>query len=167
MKNLIHTIECVRETTRQEGLITSWKQRWPKYCRSCGGLGGHHDPGVYRYPDGSGEPPSFDECECIDEGRCPRCGMDWNILLSSIDDPFYTLTSTAEGYHLVEFLADNEWPCPCCGWSWGLNSEDVCPLNVSELGPCECELEYDARLEKEYHEMMQREYNEKERDLGL
>jgi hypothetical protein len=150
---LIHSISCIKETAEHREFIRAWEQWWPNYCRKCGAVGGFHNPGVYRYPDGSGEPPSFDECECIDEGRCPRCGMDWKIPLDISEE----LAPDVDTIWLDTFLFEKSYPCPCCGWNWGNGDYDCHPPEVSDLAPCDCEVEYEDRLQKEYWKMMEEE----------
>jgi hypothetical protein len=92
---MVHTPECQAGMARAEEVRADWVAQWPNYCRECGGEGLHHYPGVYRYPDGSGEPPSTDPCEgCVCQGKCSRCGAEGL-------DP-----ETAEG------------PCKTCGWNY-------------------------------------------------
>jgi hypothetical protein len=50
-----------------------WKAKWPNHCQSCGGWGGHVVHGVRYYPDGSGEPDSYDPCENLPDDICHRC----------------------------------------------------------------------------------------------
>jgi hypothetical protein len=41
--------------------------KWPKYCRTCNGIGGHkNDPAKFPTPC----------AECYGRGRCGRCGSD-------------------------------------------------------------------------------------------
>lgn len=82
----------------------------PKPCQACGGTGGEYDPGVWMYPDGSGEPPSFEACpECLghqvetapdsddwqDDPLCPNCGERLNCAYEDAGDK----------------------PCANCGWT--------------------------------------------------
>jgi hypothetical protein len=149
MSELIHTPECIKETEAIEAAIDAWENKWPNYCRNCGAAGGFYNPGVYRYPDGSGEPPSFDECpNCVDESRCPRCGMDWKVPLDILEE----LASDTDTIWLDTFLFEESYPCPCCGWAWGEKEDDIRPPDLGQMGPCACELEEDERLSKAYRE---------------
>ena len=139
-------------------------------------MGGHHDPGVYRYPDGSGEPPSFDSCaNCIDAACCPRCGMDWmtpieaedwdgeSVYVGNIAIYQYAVDDQVPLHLWVDVLeADYPLPCPCCGWNWAKNDDDVIPPDIADMGPCECELAYDEKLSREYWDSMA----EKARERG-
>lgn len=60
--------------------VELYDEKYPDYCRSCNGAGYHHDPGVWMYADGSGEPPSDEPCVCVEAGRCPRCGVETAIM---------------------------------------------------------------------------------------
>jgi hypothetical protein len=57
----------------------------------------------------------------------------------------------------IDIIERDPLPCPCCGWNWGDSDQDTKPLGLEELGPCECELEYEQRLEREYRRMMEQE----------
>ncbi len=71
MRTIIHTLLCLEMKADEQ----AWLTKWPHYHAACYGAGVHHDPGVWRYPDGSGQPPSDDPCTCTDSGVCPRCGL--------------------------------------------------------------------------------------------
>lgn len=108
---IMHTADCLAQQKRYE----DWIARWPNACKKCSATGIIHDPGVYRYPDGSGDPPSDDPCEqCTakinpeqpdDEccAYCPRCatfGLD---------------------------ITTDESACATCGWAWGRGADDYMP----------------------------------------
>jgi hypothetical protein len=87
-----HTTECLKaHEARQEYL-----DRWPDYCRGCGGSGEVHwqenqallGSGL-RWMEDFSEP-----CSCLYDGRCPRCG---------------------EG----NMHATPKEACPDCGWTAG------------------------------------------------
>lgn len=59
-----HTWQCIDLHLQ----IADCKRDWPDYCRKCSGWGAHYFPGTMW------DPPDCDVCECINEGRCPRCG---------------------------------------------------------------------------------------------
>lgn len=63
-----HHKECDDNHREYERLLKEFEDKYPNYCRKCGGYGGFHDYGGYW------EPPSFDECECLSSGHCPQCG---------------------------------------------------------------------------------------------
>ena len=108
-----HTEEC---EARYKAHV-EWCDRWPKACVGCLAHGYIEYPGVYRFSDGSGEPPSTDLCnECTGNsadgeadgvyvaiGHCPRCG-NGNLRVD------------------VDTI-----PCPDCGWNWGHGSDDYMP----------------------------------------
>lgn len=64
---------------------------WPNACTHCNATGVVYDPGVYRYADGSGEPPSTEPCDhcsgrehksALDDNDfccCPRCAGAINV----------------------------------------------------------------------------------------
>lgn len=86
---------CPRCRTLAEA-IKAYEAQYPQYCRPCGGTGMLYDPGVYRYPDGSGEPPSVDICDgCLGVGTCPRCGAEKVF---------------------GEYHGEDSDTCPKCGW---------------------------------------------------
>lgn len=119
-----HTPECQTRFLAW----TEWNTRWPNACKTCNATGWIHDPGVYRYPDGSGDPPSTDLCtECVGKevpqfvkkvlhlahpnaewGCCPRCACALDVT-DFIND----------------FSAAVE--CPHCGWAGGAGAEDRMP----------------------------------------
>lgn len=100
-----HDGECL---SRQAARLV-WQTKYPNYCRSCEGVGGFDIP-MHVYRDGSADPPDFDICSCVEEGRCPRCGAD------DLD------------------TEDGPTACAACGWYWGEGAEDVAPH-----GECYCE----------------------------
>jgi hypothetical protein len=58
-----HNEACLR---RQEALA-EFEKAWPNACHTCGGAGGLSTPGTRE------QPPDFDVCACIEDGKCPRC----------------------------------------------------------------------------------------------
>lgn len=64
-----HTSECNADMERERAVIAAYEARWPDYCRTCHGAGCIYE---YNYPY---EPDWTDSCFCLDEGRCPRCGV--------------------------------------------------------------------------------------------
>lgn len=68
---MTHTKECNEYIEKCNKSVEDYKQKWPNYCKSCYGAGGSYFPGSYY------SPPDFNECEdCIDKGKCPRCGAE-------------------------------------------------------------------------------------------
>lgn len=66
------------EAARQEYLrkLAEWEAKYPNYCRNCGGAGSVLVTENYA-PHGarSAWPCTFEDvCDCVIEGRCPRCG---------------------------------------------------------------------------------------------
>ena len=79
----------------------AWSAMWPNYCKKCGGWGeGHWTEN--QSPIGSGQNWSMDMadvCECVESGKCPRCGAE-----NAIDE-------------------EGQGPCPACNW----NNDDGMP----------------------------------------
>lgn len=103
---------------------TAWIAKWPNACKKCGATGWLHDPGVYRYADGSGDPPSTDMCDgCLASEpvpmpvqgwaavSCPRCGKA-GIALNDVED----------------LQPDEAIECSCCGWAGGAGADDHMPV---------------------------------------
>lgn len=94
---------CAAEALRVLDAQVAYDREWPHACQGCGGAGLLYDPGVWRYPDGSGQPPSWEVCDsCLAVGRCPRCSAE-----SFADEDLWDLIGGPE-----------EVPtCAACGWS--------------------------------------------------
>lgn len=68
-----HTPAC--EYRRQA--YARWVKAWPNHCPSCHGVGEvsyDDDPGASDCSLSAGSMTFTDPCECVEEGRCPRCG---------------------------------------------------------------------------------------------
>lgn len=65
---MTHTPECLNYQKTLAEDRAEWIAKYPSYCRKCEGAGELHDPG------NRDEPPSVDDCECLESFRCPRCG---------------------------------------------------------------------------------------------
>ena len=77
-----HSEQCLEAQEKQRLYV----EQWPDYCASCAATGYLYDPGVRYYADGSGQPPSYDPCECLSDLRCPRCAKED---LTEINDGVY------------------------------------------------------------------------------
>lgn len=133
MLSVIHSEEC-RQTSYE---AEAWALQYPKHCKKCLGAGFHYNPGVRYYADGSGEPPSYEPCSCVEEGLCPRCQSEiWAVERTDRNDYFR---------------------CPTCGWDEWLIFNPASALEpklvvsrflspvVNQEYPCECVIE--ARLQ--------------------
>lgn len=80
-----HSEVCLEAQKAQ----SDWLELWPDSCASCAATGYLYDPGVRYYADGSGQPPSYDPCECLSDLRCPRCAEED---MEEIDDGMYHCT---------------------------------------------------------------------------
>lgn len=107
-----HTNECDTRWNVQ----LAWVQRWPDFCRKCRARGSIYNPGVYRYADGSGDPPSDELChECLGKsrhldvawGHCPRCGK--------------------YGIYVADLGVTDAIECPSRGWANGAGADDHLP----------------------------------------
>lgn len=70
------TEACKEKTAARQAEIEAWRACWPNACPNCRGAGGKSYPGSFDHRAGVGEPPSFEPCDCVLDGRCPRCGAD-------------------------------------------------------------------------------------------
>lgn len=73
-----------------------WTEKWPNYCRDCGGWGGFTIPGVYSGPPERCYPEDFDLCNALPEDRCHRCSGE--------------LQAQKDGVQ--------PGPCKTCGWNF-------------------------------------------------
>lgn len=78
-----HSPECIAA----KAAFDAWAAKWPRYHQRCYGVGG------IGYAGTTSDPPEFDVCSCVDQGRCPRCG-----------------SST------VLYRNDDTMHCVLCGW---------------------------------------------------
>lgn len=89
-----------------------YEEKWPGYCRKCGGWGGHYytfDPSPAGLSLAPGTMTDYDLCSyCLENGICPRCGK------ATLDEDGNI--------------------CATCGW----NSE---MSGIMEEPECWCELE--------------------------
>lgn len=49
---------------------SAYYMKWPLVCHKCGGYGGKSIAAT-RW-----SPQDFDECECVNDNKCPRCGIE-------------------------------------------------------------------------------------------
>lgn len=103
---MTHTKECLAEQEAYEKEAAEYTAKWPNYCQKCGATGGFYSPGN-RY-----EPPGVDECECLVEGKCPRCGQ--------------------QAWTEDELADDKAIVCPHCGW------DESRPHGFPEGPDCTC-----------------------------
>jgi hypothetical protein len=52
-----------------------WAERWPHYCKACGGWGGHWFGQSHPYGAGSAIEYIFDLCDALPPEVCHRCGQ--------------------------------------------------------------------------------------------
>jgi hypothetical protein len=87
---MIDTCRCKTLWQVAQERAREWRKAWPAHCTRCHG-------------DGSvGRGQESEDCACISEGACPRCGT-------------YGLD------------VDKEVSCQECGWDWGNNLDDGMP----------------------------------------
>ncbi len=111
---MLHSDECAMYQTLYLMGTTWYRALWPERCPKCHGEGGKT---VFDNlaPHGSGTwlCESFEPCECLESGCCPRCGAklptDWDY-------------------------DDDTSVCPECGWQWGNQPYDSEPAEPE----CEC-----------------------------
>lgn len=81
---MVHTELCAAVRAAQK----EWLDQWPEHCVACCGAGG------YVYYENHGLPglgeQFWEPCACVEEGRCPRCGV---------------------------YALDDEYRCTECGWT--------------------------------------------------
>jgi hypothetical protein len=111
------TEKCRQETAKRRAEIDAWRNKWPKACELCLGAGGKSFPGSFDHRAGVGEPPHFEPCECLMEGRCPCCG-DENAFPEDENDGMCRFCGWHEG--------DNQQPEPyeCGCWYTELLAEE-------------------------------------------
>ncbi len=90
MVELLHKPGCIAAKAAD----AAWRERWPDACTACWGAGGHASGGAY--PD----PPSWDECVCLAQARCPRCAQP-----------------------VPETDGSGVTRCPACGWDDDIERE--------------------------------------------
>jgi hypothetical protein len=133
MSQLKHKPTCTfeKDMAKWNKLQEDFENLWPGYCKKCGA---HGVCCSSENVAGFGEPAimmdNSDPCSCIDDGFCPRCGVDLVFESQEQEEKFYEDTE----------------PCPNCGWKWGLNDGDCLPDPPD--GPCECdEVDIDKIIE--------------------
>ena len=71
------TDECKARQAQWEKEIAAYTAKWPHYCRTCNGAGGHwyeYDPSPAGVSLAPGTMTDYDPCpDCIEHGKCPRC----------------------------------------------------------------------------------------------
>jgi hypothetical protein len=100
----IHSPECVEKMQASRLAREAWLSTYPDYCRKCDARGyhiRHHSDGIFEFND-------LEDCVCIEEQCCPRCG--------------------AQDVDLVDD------PCPLCGWCYGLEGGEVPPESRCTCG---------------------------------
>jgi hypothetical protein len=104
-----HTEACRADMAESMLLRSAYATRWPNYCTSCEGHGGHsHSENAAPHGSGRYWPMEiFEPCECAETGLCPRCGLD--------------------AYEGDERWMRGEMPCPHCEWNNDRNDGDSMP----------------------------------------
>jgi hypothetical protein len=71
------TKPVVALTSEQVAPLTpeEWIARWPNYCQKCDGYGMTSWTEFVPYGMGSAGMPMSEPCECVGDGKCPRCGQ--------------------------------------------------------------------------------------------
>jgi hypothetical protein len=89
------------EAARVEALAAAYREKWPARCPRCLGWGGSVFYQGHPYGSTTAYETLFDVCgECVESGRCPRCGT----------------PSWPEGQGVEE-------PCPSCSWTYSEQGE--------------------------------------------
>lgn len=105
-----HSQACIERTNAVKKAISEYEEKWPNYCRKCNGVGFLVSYQSVPYGMGSTNMEVDDFCSCVEEGKCPRCG----IVVFDEDD-----------------FDDDKLECPKCGWT---EESPICP----ELDDCGC-----------------------------
>lgn len=97
-----HNQKCLEFQKQCADRNSAYKEKWPNFCKTCGGAGEFHftENGA---PLGEGywPMPMADPCEaCTNQGICPRCGKEGLTNEEKGD------TSTGDG------------PCKFCSWDY-------------------------------------------------
>lgn len=70
MSATVHTQDCLEAKARQD----VWVEKWPNYCRRCGGHGARNSYQPVPYGSTVISECVWDECaDCLAVGLCPRC----------------------------------------------------------------------------------------------
>ncbi len=120
-----HTAECRAQAARALEAIRVWEEKYPGYCRTCGGAGtiSWTENGA---PHGAGfwAMPMTEGCDaCLVQNRCPRCGFQMLPKDQDVPEP---------GGEIAGRFRDLPEPCPHCGW-W---SDDSQPYEWECWGDC-------------------------------
>lgn len=111
-ENLVtHDAQCIQDRAAYEAFVA----RWPGFCTACGGWGYTYVGGTYNHP------PESDPCSCVEEGQCPRCGKEAD-LLTQPDGDFTVCPHCGWDERMVVYQTEGwrdmvcpEWECTC-GW---------------------------------------------------
>lgn len=104
----MHKESCLAAQARIKAAQDAFLAKWPNFCKSCWGAGGHTSPGDFY------QPPDWQPCFCLDNGRCPLCGKQ----------------------HNEDWEADE---CEC-GWTYdghGMNEKDIV-YPIESMDWCDC-----------------------------
>lgn len=120
-----HSEQCLKEQETRNQLIKEYKNKWPNYCRSCGGWGGSVFYQSHPYGSTYANEEMWDPCtDCIEDGKCPRCG--WEMPEDEFEET-------------LEFGV-----CRKCGWR-----EDKPDGLPEPLDWCMCWEEEERRMQEE------------------
>ena len=140
-----HTDTCVKKSIALHKEYLAWAEKYPYYCRSCGGSGGTcWDEN--QSPLGSGQywPQTHcDICSClapmdIEEMSCPRCSerlYDWIASQYVLKPGDEWLAEKYGDDGKVEAWLEKSEHCPFCKWEHGYGRADIVP---EPLGECGC-----------------------------
>lgn len=98
-----HLESCVRNAVSTREKREEYNDNYPMYCEGCEGWGGTitvSDPYLSTTPDLGDNSVEVDNCpDCIERGKCPRCGS---------------------GYASYEYSDDFDDSCSFCGFVLGV-----------------------------------------------
>jgi hypothetical protein len=112
-----HTLECWTEQKEFAKHLKAFEEKYPNYCRHCGGWGvfvSQYDPSPAGISLGPGYMLESDPCpKCMENGDCPLCG-----------------------HHHEDEDWGSDFPtvCESCGWT-----EDTTE-GAPDIGDCGCYL---------------------------
>jgi hypothetical protein len=118
-----HYLNDEHATNNYEKAVADYIEQWPDYCEECSGWGGrmgYYDPSPAGVSLSAGGFADFDPCpSCMEEGKCPRCGQESDML--DPDDPEW---------------GGEDFICPECSWA-ERRSEGI-PLDGPYPTECDC-----------------------------
>ena len=137
----IHSLKCTAREQTHYDAVDNYELLWPDYCKTCFGTG-IVEGGGDSVPYGSTNVslPTYDDpCDCTENGKCPRCGVE-----IFPEDPKNAHLLNADQIHwdkLNDWFEDGSEPCPHCDWNWNHSAGDFHP-NAYDHDECGCFSDY-------------------------